>query len=199
MNNIGGRLFVWLQYVIPQHSLSRLVLMATRVRIPWFKNLLISGFLRLYSVDLDEAAEPDAHAYRSFNDFFTRPLRDGCRPVAADPAVASPVDGTVSECGALEGGMLLQAKGRRYSLADLTAGQDWAARFEGGAFATIYLAPFNYHRIHMPSTVSCSMPCTCPAGCSASMRPRSAPCPACSHATSGSCCASRHPWASSSW
>jgi phosphatidylserine decarboxylase len=150
MNNVGGRLFVWLQYVIPQHSLSRLVLAATRVRAAWFKNLLISGFLKLYSVDMGEAAEPDAHAHRSFNEFFTRALRAGCRPIAADPAIASPVDGAVSECGALDGRLLLQAKGRHYSLADLTARQPWAAGFEGGEFATIYLAPFNYHRIHMP-------------------------------------------------
>lgn len=150
MNGIGGRLFVWLQYIIPQHSLSRLVLAATRVRTPWFKNLLISGFLKLYTVDLDEAAEGDAHAYPSFNEFFTRALGDGCRPVAADPSIASPVDGTVSECGGIDGDRLLQAKGRHYSIADLTARPSWAARFEGGAFATIYLAPFNYHRIHMP-------------------------------------------------
>ena len=142
--------FVWLQYLIPQHGLSRLVLAATRVRVVWFKNLLIRGFLKLYAVNLDEASPGDAGQYATFNEFFTRALKPHCRPVAADPAIGSPVDGTVSECGLIDGDRLLQAKGRYYSLSELTARQPWTERFEGGSFATIYLAPFNYHRIHMP-------------------------------------------------
>jgi phosphatidylserine decarboxylase len=148
----GERLFVGIQYVLPQHALSRLVLAATRVRARWFKNLLTRGFLKLYPVDLTEAVEPDPLAYPSFNAFFTRALKAAARPVCAGTgAIASPVDGTVSECGRIEGDSLLQAKGRRYTLADLLAGQDWAKRFESGSFATIYLAPFNYHRVHMPT------------------------------------------------
>ncbi len=148
---LGGRLFVWLQYVLPQHGLSRLVLVSSRVRIPWFKNLLTRGFLKFFSVDMSEAAEPDPYRYGSFNEFFTRALRPGARPVDIDPdAIASPVDGAVSECGAIEKDRLLQAKGQQYTLDDLLAGQPWAKSFEGGSFATIYLAPFNYHRIHMP-------------------------------------------------
>jgi phosphatidylserine decarboxylase len=147
----GGRLFVWLQHLLPQHAISRLVLRATRQRAPWFKNLLTAGFLRLYRVDMEEARESDPYRYGSFNEFFTRELKAGRRPVAADPrAVASPVDGCVSECGRIEHGRLLQAKGRDYALTDLLADQPWAAAFAGGSFATIYLAPFNYHRIHMP-------------------------------------------------
>ncbi len=149
-DGIGGRLFVWLQYVLPQHGLSRLVLAATRVRTAWFKNLLTRGFLRLYSVDLGEAAETDPYRYASFNEFFTRALARGARLVDADPGtIVSPVDGTVSECGLIEQDRLLQAKGRYYTLEDLLAGQPWAGGFAGGSFATIYLAPFNYHRIHM--------------------------------------------------
>jgi phosphatidylserine decarboxylase len=122
------------------------------VRAPWFRNLLIRGFLALFTVDMSEAAETDPYRYASFNEFFTRALRNGARPVAMGAAdIACPVDGRVSECGAIEGDSLLQAKGRRYSLTELLAGQDWAARFTGGSFATIYLAPFNYHRIHMPA------------------------------------------------
>jgi phosphatidylserine decarboxylase len=147
----GARLFVWLQYVLPQHGLSRAVLAATRVRRPWFKNLLIRWFLKLFAVDMSEAIESDPHRYASFNEFFTRALRPGMRPIAAGAAeIACPVDGTVSECGAIEGDSLLQAKGRRYSLGELLADEPWARRFAGGSFATIYLAPFNYHRIHMP-------------------------------------------------
>jgi phosphatidylserine decarboxylase len=148
---LRGRLFVWLQYVLPQHGLSRLVLAATRVRAPWFKNLLTWGFLKLFSVDMSEAIEPDPYRYGSFNEFFTRALKPESRPIAAGPeAVASPVDGTVSECGTLERDRLVQAKGQYYTLDDLLARQPWAKRFEGGSFATIYLAPFNYHRVHMP-------------------------------------------------
>jgi phosphatidylserine decarboxylase len=146
----GGRLFVWLQYVLPQHALSRLILAATRVRLPWFKNLLTRGFLRLFSVDMSEATEPDPYRYGSFNEFFTRALRAEARPIDADPErIASPVDGMVSECGAIDGDRLLQAKGRQYTLDELLAQQPWARSFAGGSFATLYLAPFNYHRIHM--------------------------------------------------
>jgi phosphatidylserine decarboxylase len=147
---IGGRLFVWLQYLLPQHALSRVVLAATRVRIPWFKNLLTRGFLGLFSVDMGEAAETDPYRYGSFNEFFTRALRAETRPIDADPQrIACPVDGMVSECGEIDHDRLLQAKGREYTLDELLAQQPWARRFEGGSFATVYLAPFNYHRIHM--------------------------------------------------
>jgi phosphatidylserine decarboxylase len=142
---------VWLQRVLPQHALSRLVFAATRVRAAWFKNALIRAFLKSFPVDLGEAEQADPRAFESFNAFFTRALRHGVRPIAPAAAdLASPVDGTVSECGHIDGETLLQAKGRTYSLSELLAGQDWAGRFAGGEFATIYLAPFNYHRIHMP-------------------------------------------------
>jgi phosphatidylserine decarboxylase len=143
--------FVWMQHLLPQHGLSRAVLWATRVRSPWFKNSLIRGFLKIFAVDMREAAETDPYRYATFNEFFTRELRSGTRPIAAgEDQIACPVDGRVSECGAITGDSLLQAKGRHYTLPDLLAGQPWAARFAGGSFATIYLAPFNYHRIHMP-------------------------------------------------
>ena len=147
---IRGHLFVWLQCLLPQHGLSRSIGAASRARTPWFKNLLIRGFLRFFSVDMGEAAESDPYHYGSFNEFFTRALRPEARPIVADPeAIVSPVDGAVSECGAIEQDRLLQAKGRHYALGELLAGQPWANSFAGGSFATIYLAPFNYHRIHM--------------------------------------------------
>jgi phosphatidylserine decarboxylase len=148
---IRGRLFVWFQYLLPQHPLSRLILAATRVRTAWFKNWTIRGFLKLYRVDMTEAAESDPYRYGSFNEFFTRALKDGARAMASDEAaIASPVDGCVSEAGTIDRDRLLQAKGRDYRLTELLAAQPWASRFEGGSFATIYLAPFNYHRVHMP-------------------------------------------------
>jgi phosphatidylserine decarboxylase len=147
----SGRLFVWFQYLLPQHALSRLVLHATRVRTPWFKDWLIRGFLKLYSIDMSEAVQPDPFSYGSFNEFFTRALKPEVRALAAGPReIACPVDGAISEAGEIEGASLLQAKGRHYSLAELLAARGWAKDFEGGSFATIYLAPFNYHRVHMP-------------------------------------------------
>jgi phosphatidylserine decarboxylase len=151
-STLRGRLFVSLQLGLPHHRLSRLVYTATRVRTPWFKNLLIRLFLKLFDADMSEAVEIDPYRYGSFNDFFTRALRPDTRPIAAaTTAVASPVDGMVSECGEIDRDELLQAKGRRYTLAELLADEPWARRFEGGSFATIYLAPFNYHRSHMPT------------------------------------------------
>ena len=148
---IRGRLFVWFQYLLPQHRLSRLILAATRVRTAWFKNWTIRCFLKLYRVDMTEAAESDPYRYGSFNEFFTRALKDGARAIAGDAAaIASPVDGCISEAGTIDRDRLLQAKGRHYRLTELLAAQPWASRFEGGSFATIYLAPFNYHRVHMP-------------------------------------------------
>ena len=147
----SGRAFVWLQYLLPQHALSRLILRATRVRTPWFKNALVRGFRKLYAIDMTEAAQGDPFGFGSFNEFFTRSLKPGVRTIAADlSAIACPVDGTISEAGIVEGESLLQAKGRRYTLTELLAAQPWARNFEGGSFATIYLAPFNYHRVHMP-------------------------------------------------
>jgi phosphatidylserine decarboxylase len=148
---ILSRLFVWFQYLLPQHALSRLVLRATRVRRPWLKNLLVRGFLRLYTIDMSEAAQTDPLSFGSFNEFFTRSLKPGVRAIAADPlAIACPVDATVSEAGQIEGDRLLQAKGRYYTLAELLAARAWAKDFDGGSFATLYLAPYNYHRVHMP-------------------------------------------------
>lgn len=144
-------LFVWFQYLLPQHALSRLILRATRVRSPRFKNWLIRGFLKLYAIDMSEAAQTDPYAFGSFNEFFTRELKSGIRPIAAGAReIACPVDGAVSEAGRIDGDRLLQAKGRDYTLNELLASQPWAKDFNGGTFATIYLAPFNYHRIHMP-------------------------------------------------
>ena len=150
--SVADRLFVGMQYLLPQHLLSGAMRFLTRVRARPVKDLLIKAFLRLYAVDMAEAERNDPGAYESFNAFFTRSLRPGARPVdPASDAVVSPVDGTVSQAGAIERGQLLQAKGILYSTTALLGGdEDLARRFDGGEFVTIYLAPFNYHRIHMP-------------------------------------------------
>jgi phosphatidylserine decarboxylase len=147
----GGRAFVALQHLLPQHGISRLVLAATRSTNPTFKNSLIKLFVRGFRPDMTDAVQPDPVAYASFNEFFTRALRAGTRPMDADArAIVSPVDGTVSEAGPLSADRLLQAKGHDYTLRALLAGNAaWERTFAGGSFATIYLAPYNYHRIHM--------------------------------------------------
>jgi phosphatidylserine decarboxylase len=148
----AGRAFVALQHLLPQHGISRLVLQATRSRSPAFKNALIRLFVRGFRPDMSDAIESEPTAYDSFNAFFTRALRPGTRPIDPDPAaIVSPVDGTVSEAGTLTADRLLQAKGHEYSLRALLAGNAaWERSFVGGSFVTIYLAPYNYHRIHMP-------------------------------------------------
>jgi len=151
---MNDRLFVGLQHLLPQHALTGLIYRLTRNRTGFIKDFLISAFVRHFKPDMSEAVESNALAYGSFNEFFTRALRPDARPVDPDPAVlVSPVDGTVSQIGMLEGPRVLQAKGLYYSLETLLEGHpEYAARFTGGQFATLYLAPFNYHRIHMPLT-----------------------------------------------
>ena len=150
--SLRDRLFVAMQHALPQHFLSRIVLRVTRIRLWPVKNLLIRSFLRGFKVNMSEAAQPNPLQYPSFNAFFTRALRHGARAIDIDPgALVSPVDGTVSQIGRLDGSRLLQAKGHDYTLEALLDGApEWAQRFTGGAFATLYLAPYNYHRIHMP-------------------------------------------------
>lgn len=141
-----------LQYALPHHAISRLVGALARLRFRPLALPLMRLFVRSYGVDLSDAERRDVADYTSFNDLFTRTLCDGARPLTGDDAViVSPVDGTLSEFGALDGLRLLQAKGRHYTAAELLADEALAERFEGGTFATIYLAPYNYHRIHFPS------------------------------------------------
>ena len=152
-DDTGARLFVGLQYLLPQHLLSAMVHWLARVRVSWVKNALIDNFLVNYRPDMTEAEEPDPRKYASFNAFFTRALRADARSVDADPGIlASPVDGTVSQLGAIDGPWLVQAKGIAYTLDSLLdeAAPAWGQVFRGGTFATLYLAPHNYHRVHMP-------------------------------------------------
>ena len=142
--------FVRLQHRLPQHGISRAVGRLAASRRSWVRGPLVRAFARAYGVDMTEAVQPDLGSYASFNDFFTRALVPTARPVDADPrSVASPADGVVSQTGIIERGELIQAKGIRYpfaALADVCAGPE----FEGGAFATVYLSPKDYHRVHLP-------------------------------------------------
>lgn len=144
-------LWTLVQYLLPHHLISRLVFRATRWRSP-FTPGVIRWFVRRFGVDLSEAVEPDPTAYATFNQFFTRALKPGIRPMPDDAAAwVSPCDGRVSQLGAIQSGNLLQAKGRDYTVQSLLGGDAaLAQRFEQGKFATIYLSPRDYHRIHMP-------------------------------------------------
>lgn len=139
-------------YPLPQHAISRLVYALTRCQRGWVKRPLTRWFIRRFRVPMHQAAEPDPDAYRHFNAFFTRALASGTRPLpASSDAVTAPADGAISALGTLHGDNLIQAKGRHYGLTDLLGGApEDAAPLHGGHFATIYLSPADYHRVHMP-------------------------------------------------
>lgn len=144
--------FILLQHVVPQHALSRLAGAVAASERPWLKDRLIRRFIDAYNVDLGDAAR-DAREFSNFNDFFSRELKPGARPLAdAERFILSPADGAISQLGTITGGQIIQAKGRSFSAADLLGhGAEAAARFEGGRFMTIYLSPRDYHRVHMPA------------------------------------------------
>jgi phosphatidylserine decarboxylase len=143
---------ILLQYIIPQHLLSRLVLKFTRLKLGGFTHWLIKRFINVYKVDMNIVESPNISDYNSFNQFFTRSLKATARPLAATDII-SPVDGQISQIGQINNGSLIQAKGRDFQLDDLLAGQtDMVNLFKQGLFTTLYLAPKDYHRIHMPIT-----------------------------------------------
>ena len=146
------RALAYLQYLVPRYALTAIVYRLARIRSVAIKNFLIRRFVRLYSIDTADVANDIPDGFATFNEFFVRELRAGTRPIAADAAcIISPVDGTVSQAGAVAGNAVLQAKGHMYTLDELLAIELGAARRnENGLFATIYLAPYNYHRVHAP-------------------------------------------------
>lgn len=145
-------LFVVLQYLLPQHLLSRLVGRLARSEMPAIKALFINTFMRRFQIDLSEAEITDPEAFPSFNAFFTRALKNDARPLAEAPIVA-PADGAISQIGHIRGSDLLQAKGQYFSLHNLLGGDaSLTSEFINGEFATIYLSPRDYHRVHMPAT-----------------------------------------------
>lgn len=147
-------LFVWVQYLLPQRLLGRIIYRVARSTRPGIKSRLIRWFANRYGVDLAEAERADLESYTSLNDFFTRALRAEARPLCGDEqTIVSPADGQVTEYGAAEAGKLIQAKGMEYSLTELLGeGDSLTVGREFGCFATIYLAPHDYHRVHMPLT-----------------------------------------------
>ncbi len=148
---LGERLFVASQHVLPKQALTRFAGWVAGGRWGPITTAIIQRFIRRYAVNMTEAANPDPSAYASFNDFFTRALKPEARPLAQAGWVC-PVDGAISQCGPLHGDAILQAKGHLYTTTALLGGDDaLAAHFHGGSFATVYLSPRDYHRIHMPA------------------------------------------------
>lgn len=138
------------QYLIPQHVLSTLMHRLCRCRWTWLKNMMIRSIIKQYQVDMSIAQQQDISAFEHFNAFFTRSLLPDARPIAASELV-SPVDGRISQLGDIVDGRIVQAKGQDYSVLELLGNDNaMAALFNGGQFATIYLSPRDYHRIHMP-------------------------------------------------
>jgi phosphatidylserine decarboxylase len=142
----------WPTYLLPHHALSRAMHTITRNEFYWFKSRFTRWFVKQFNVDMSLAQDPDLENYPNFNAFFTRALRDDARPIIEDTnTLACPVDGAVSQLGDITDGRIFQAKGRDYSLLELLGGDVRAAeQFEDGKFATLYLSPRDYHRIHIP-------------------------------------------------
>jgi len=137
-------------YLLPKHALTRFAGFMANIKIPAIKNYLIRDFIGKYEVNMAEAREEDPTRYACFNDFFIRHLKADARPLA-DCDIVSPVDGTVSEIGRIEQGQLIQAKGKTYSVEEfLACDKSLSDQFLHGHFATLYLSPKDYHRIHMP-------------------------------------------------
>jgi len=150
--NIKDKIFAFIQMLLPHHFLSSIMYKITRIEIKWFKNFFITKFIGMYDVDMSQAQNENVQNFKCFNEFFTRPLKPEARPIAeGEKTILSPVDGTVSEIGRIKSGQIFQAKGKNYSLETLVGGSPERAQFyEDGYFATLYLSPRDYHRIHMP-------------------------------------------------
>jgi phosphatidylserine decarboxylase len=143
-----------IQYALPKHTISRLVGKLAAAKAGWLTTWLITQFIKAYGINMAEAKFKNATDFKTFNDFFTRELADGVRPINDDPAaLCYPVDGAISQQGDIIDGQLIQAKGFNYRLTSLLGGDEAvAAQFQNGKFSCIYLAPKDYHRIHMPMT-----------------------------------------------
>lgn len=147
---MSDRLKVLLQHLLPKQGLTRLAGRVASARGGAMTTRAIRRFVRTYGVDMSEAADPDVASYASFNDFFTRPLKAGARPIA-DADFVCPVDGAISQLGAIDDDRIFQAKGHHFTTTDLVGGDAaLAAHFRHGRFANLYLSPRDYHRLHMP-------------------------------------------------
>lgn len=146
------KLHTFLQHIVPQHGLTRLVGTIMESKQPWLKDLLITWFIKQFNVDMSIAEKSDPKSYPDFNSFFTRHLKPDARPIAENlRAIVSPVDGCISQFGKIDSGKIIQAKGHEFTVESLlTPSSGYTHEFMDGEFMTLYLAPRDYHRIHMP-------------------------------------------------
>lgn len=150
-DQLKKQLFLQAQRIVPQHQLSRVVGKVAASENPIVKNIAIQAFKTKYQIDLSIAQQKNALAYKSFNEFFTRGLQSGVREVDPDTqSIVSPADGMISQIGKIVDGEVFQAKGQHFSVEQLVADPQLAAPFRDGEFATVYLSPKDYHRVHMP-------------------------------------------------
>lgn len=150
-SRLKQQLFIQAQKVVPQHRLSRVVGKIAASENPIVKTAVIAVFKTKYGIDMSIAEQTNALKFKSFNDFFTRGLRTGVRAVDADStAIVSPADGAISQLGKIENGDVFQAKGQKFTVENLIADPQLAEPFKNGEFATVYLSPRDYHRVHMP-------------------------------------------------
>ncbi len=148
----SAELFVALQRVLPKHFLSRLIARAAESKQPWLKNMLISRAIKAFNINMQEAASDNLDDYENFNAFFTRALKPGVRPIdRSQTSIVSPADGAISQAGPISKNRILQAKGIDYSVSRLLGDSSQATFYQDGSFATIYLSPKDYHRVHMPA------------------------------------------------
>jgi phosphatidylserine decarboxylase len=148
----SAELFVALQRVLPKHFLSRLIARAAESKQPWLKNMLISRAIKAFNINMQEAASDNLDDYENFNAFFTRALKPGVRPIdKGQTSIVSPADGAISQAGPISKNRILQAKGIDYSVSRLLGDSSQARFYQDGSFATIYLSPKDYHRVHMPA------------------------------------------------
>ncbi|MFH7804560.1 archaetidylserine decarboxylase [Acinetobacter sp. BSP-53] len=150
-SRLKKQIFIQAQRVVPQHQLSRVVGKLAASEHPIIKNTVIQVFKAQYGIDMSIAEQSNALKFKSFNEFFTRSLKEGVRQIDTDPhSIVSPADGAISQLGQIEEGDIFQAKGQSFSVEKLIADPQLAEPFKNGHFATVYLSPKDYHRVHMP-------------------------------------------------
>lgn len=151
LTGLLNRCKVYSQYFIPKHLLTKLISHISHCQIPWIKNMLIKQYIKLFKIDMTLAKEQNVKHYLHLNQFFTRELSTYARPIIQDQQkILSPIDGSVSQIGRIQNGNIIQAKGKSYSLQQLIIQKTLVNTFYDGTFATLYLSPKDYHRIHMP-------------------------------------------------
>ena len=150
-SRLKQQIFIRAQRAVPQHKLSRVIGKVAASENPLVKNAVIAAFKAQYGIDMSIAEQGNALKFKSFNEFFTRSLKDGARAIDADAgSIVSPADGAISQLGKIEAGDIFQAKGQSFSVEKLIADPQLAEPFKNGEFATVYLSPKDYHRVHMP-------------------------------------------------